>query len=159
MPVLDSVTAVSADVLKVEHRNSEPFDAPLNPATIETIEFTPGLVAAVDANGYVVPATAANLESGSEKKLGLFMLPRNPSDVRKNDYVAASGNASIFTNGIVTLDVQISDATVAVKAPLYATDTGLITTSAPTTPGNAYIGWAMEARSAAGDPIRVKLEL
>lgn len=169
--LLDKISAVSADVLKIEHRSSEPFDHPLNPATIDTIDFSVGQVAAIDANGFVVRADKDNI--ATIKLVGLFMLSREPEDGLKNNYVDASGNASIFSTGIVTLDTQIADASVAAGADLYIGDDGQITTTVVnkviatgdsstdvTIPdASARIGTAMTARTVAGAPVRVKLEL
>jgi hypothetical protein len=159
MAVLGDSKAISKDVLRVEHRFSEPLDLPLDPATLDKIDFIPGQVATLGANGYIIPSTAADLENDLTKLVGLFVSSRYPNDCAKNNYVDASGNASVFSNGIVVLDESIEDATVAVNAPLYATDDGQLTTVAPTTPSKAYVGFALSARAAAGEPVRVKLEL
>jgi predicted RecA/RadA family phage recombinase len=154
MIVLNNIKAVSADVLRVEHRNSEPFDHPVDPAGLATIAFNVGQVVAVNSTGYAVRGDKANI--ATEEYIGLFMLPRDPESALKNDYVEASGNASIFSNGIVVLNTQISDATVAAGAKLYVGTAGQITTLAT---ASVQIGVALTARTVAGADVRVKLGL
>lgn len=154
--ILNQTTAVSADVLKIEHRFSEPFDAPLNPATINTIAFLAGQVAALDANGYVVRASHANI--ASERTIGLFALPITLESDLKNHYARETGNASVFSRGIVWLSTQIADATVAAGAPLYLGADGQISTNSQTGAAD-LIGYALSARTVAGAPVRVMIQL
>ena len=109
--LLDSIKATSTDVLRVEHRSSEPFDHPVAPADIANpaITWLAGEVACISATGYISRADIKDIATISV--LGLFMTNRYPNDL-KNDYVEASGNASIFSNGIVTLSTQITPATI-----------------------------------------------
>lgn len=153
--VLTNPHATSNDVLKVRHRTSEPFDHPIAPADLPTIIFDCGEVAAINASGYAVRGSHANLAAITV--VGLFMLPSQPSDVRKNNYVQSSGNASIISSGIVVLDRQITDAAITARDPLYMGTDGKIT---KTDPGSGKkIGWAMSSRTAAGAEVIVKLEL
>lgn len=174
--ILPGVTAVSGDVLKVEHRSSEPFDHAINPATIDTIDFSVGEVAAVDANGYIVRADIDDLATIS--LVGLFMSNRNPADGLKNNYVDASGNATVFSNGTVILNTQIVPATITAGGDLFISDNGTITNvapvpvyvdpAAPTSAEveaaralaiNSRVGKALTSRTVAGADVRVKLEL
>ena len=152
MAVLTDTTGKSKDVLKVEHRFSEPFDIQIDPAELPTIAFEVGQVAAIDATGFVGVYDGTAVPT----PIGLFMLPSDPEDARKNDYVEASGNASVFTSGIVILNTSIVDATVAANAKLYCDANGQVTTTAGT---SSQIGIALTARSAAGEDVRVKLSL
>lgn len=154
MPVLTDTKAVSHDVLKIDHRTSEPFDHPINPAELHTIVFNAGELAAVDSSGFIVRADADN--AASIKVLGLFMLNSVPSDTRKNNYVLASGNASVFSNGIVRLSTQISDASVNATDDLYLGQDGKLTTSDTS---GIKVGIAMTSRTSASAEVRVKIEL
>lgn len=158
MAVLEDFKASSNDVLKIEHRTSEPFDHPIDPASLATIAFNVGEIAAVNASGFVVRADVDNL--ATLKVLGLFMLPKIPSDARKNNYVLASGNASIFSNGIVRLSTQISNASVSATDILYVGQDGKLTNVEPVDPAIAVaVGTALTSRTEATAEIRVKLEL
>lgn len=152
--VLDNPKATSEDVLLVEHRTSEPFDHPIDPADLETIVFKVGEIAAINADGYTERATAANV--ATIKVVGLFCLPSTPSDARKNNYVKSSGNASIFSAGIVRLNTQISNAAVSATAKLYLGVDGKLTTNNAT---GIVVGTALSSRTEATAYVRVKLEL
>lgn len=158
MPILDDIKATSQDVLLVEHRASEPFDHQIDPASLETIVFNVGEVAAVNAQGYVVRADVDDL--ATLKVVGLFALPSRPSDVRKNNYVLASGNASMLSAGIVRLSTQISDAAVSATDILYVGEDGKLTKTKPVSPAIAVaVGTALSSRTEATAFVRVKLEL
>lgn len=154
--ILTGTTATSEDVLRIEHRNSEPFDHPVNPTDLanDAVDWDCGEVACITTSGYVGVADKDNI--ATIKLIGLFVLPRNPQSGLKNNYVDASGNASVFSNGIVTLNRQIVDATVAAGADLYVGDAGKITTAVT---AGCKIGIAMTGRTAVTDNVRVKLEL
>lgn len=152
--VLSNYNASSTDTLKVVHRTSEPFDHPIDPASLDTISFTVGQIVAVNASGYAEVADAANV--ATTKIVGLFLLPSTPTDARKNNYVLASGNASIFSSGIVMLSTQISNAAVSAADKLYVGDDGQITTASTS---GVVIGSALSSRTEATAEIKVKLEL
>lgn len=173
--VLDGVSATSADVLKIEHRSSEPFDHAIDPAALEAIVFNVGQVVAINTSGFAERGTSADTTT---KLAGLFMLNREPTDGLKNNYVDASGNASIFSNGIVTLSTQLTDATINAGDALYVGVDGQITNVAPVatyanaaTPTAAEIatardlengsrvGTALTSRTVADADVRIKLEL
>ena len=156
--VLDNIKAASEDVLLVEHRASEPFDAVINPADLDAIKFNVGQVAAVNAQGYVVRADKDDIPT--TKVIGLFCLPSTPTDARKNNYVLASGNASILSAGIVRLSHQISDAAISATDVLYVGEDGQLTKTKPAGPTTVKaVGIALSSRTEAGAFVRVKLEL
>lgn len=165
MPVLDDIQAKSVDVLRVEHRSSEPFDHPFNPTDLANVAvtWTVGMVAAIANDGYAALATQAAVIAGTQKPAGLLLLPRNPNDELKNNYVDASGNGSLISSCIVILDTQILEDAVTAPAKLYVSATaGILTTVAPVDAAEAalcFVGWAMSSRTVADADVRFKLEL
>lgn len=148
--VLENSSAVSADVLKVEHYSSEPFDVPVAP-TMDTV-FTPGMVAAIDTNGHAV------VGDGKLIAIGLFVSPSTPTGSAKNNYVEASGNASIISGGILILTDSIADAAIAPGAKLYADANGKLS-KAPVNGASPVLAIALTARTTVEQSVRIKLSV